>query len=1489
MKKFKFLTAALCGAVMSFSAFAFTACAPGNGSSGSSTGNGGSSGSGMTITADTDPQTIVSEVLNQTQWKAALQASNTDNFSVKTFMKVERPDGGFENEQEIKLGQTMMSMKAEINYDGATTYFNNTSIVSRVYKEDGKKVMFLGDAGDEVATKLILYYGDYLQSEICQASHHGVENFTIEAYRLIRSADWLYPCSTSLYNLTNRDAEVRAEIRNAEYTKNIYLHDGAVRPVISLNNNDPTKANRSAILGGGLVGRVDADAGNDDMVVIFEDCIVDGKIAVSGPCYFTMLGGILSVGYNGWGSADSFSSDFVRIYFKNILASVDFDISEIDYSRTPEQRQYAKLAGIAAYRGSGYISMEDCHYTGALSGVGDDFKGAKTCVYGGMVADGAGELSNYKNCTTSLDRMMTKAAQYDEDETTIIYEENWFGQFENCQINAAEPAGLRENILSNIENGYDNDDVIIEDTAAIWDGSVAIGFSGGAGTKTDPYQITYGSELAYISNRVNGGTTFEGVYFKLMNDIDMGGNAIEPIGNSYNYRYFSGIFDGNGKTVSNLSYDTQTAFNKWGDVCVGLFGHVRNALICNLTVDGDEIVAQGGFFAGTIVGMAVNSEINGCTNNADFTVSVLDAETQTSIYVGGIVGFAVDGTDIINCINNGKITATGRHTENGHIRSAVIVGGIVGRCDNDLGTDEKTFTIKNCINSGDIVVTGKTWFVYVGGILGFFHNGWLGSDSYSGSWVGVQFENVLFEGNIDVTTVDIGADSGKTNNIEIGGIVCNTSKTCGFKNVSHNGAINSIAEGDDPQLGSVMIAGIAPNGRTKNNHESVTTSFDKFTFNAAEYNDDGSLKNPENKKGIYDENCFTGITDTSAVKSMILAEIENATALPGGKLTDTMTWEYDPDYLTLTISGAGEMPDFDTLERPWEAYRDAIMTVVIEDGITSIGNKAFYDHAFTSVTIPNSVTTIGEFAFLDCKLTSITVDENNANYKSVNGVLYSKDGKTLIQYPASKSDTSYVIPDGVTTIFKSAFENSDNLTSITIPNSVTSIGDFAFRGSDNLISITIPNDVTRIGSQIFMLCGSLKNVVIPSSVTTIAYNAFCDCSSLETIIYCGTEEQWNNITKETDWDTNAGEYAVQYHSFDNGVISTEPTHTTYGVKIYTCTVCSETKTEPVDKLTAHEWGEGTVTTDPTHTTEGVKTYTCACGETKTEPVEKLPEHEWDEGAVTTDPTHTTEGVRTYTCPCGETRTESVEKLPEHEWDEGAVTTAPTYTKEGIRTYTCTCGATKTESVPVLEIGPDTPTISIDSKTVAQGSTFKISVMISNNPGVVSMYLNLIYDTEVLELLSVEDEGLLKGNVFGQSFTSPYAITWDDSTASGNNTANGNLVTLTFKVKDEAKLGTTAVSISYNVGNIIDFNLKNVDFAIIDGVITIVDYTPGDVNMDGEVNAIDVAFVRRHLAGWEDYQEISVDAADVNKDGDVNATDVALLRRYLAKWDGIVLR
>ena len=72
-------------------------------------------------------------------------------------------------------------------------------------------------------------------------------------------------------------------------------------------------------------------------------------------------------------------------------------------------------------------------------------------------------------------------------------------------------------------------------------------------------------------------------------------------------------------------------------------------------------------------------------------------------------------------------------------------------------------------------------------------------------------------------------------------------------------------------------------------------------------------------------------------------------------------------------------------------------------------------------------------------------------------------------------------------------------------------------------------------------------------------------------------------------------------------------------------------------------------------------------------------------------------------------------------------------------------------------------------------------------------------------------------------------------------------------------------------------------------IPVLEMIAGDINHDGAVDASDVAILRRHLAGWDDYESIDSIAADVNKDGNVDASDVALLRRYLAGWDDIVLQ
>ncbi len=174
-----------------------------------------------------------------------------------------------------------------------------------------------------------------------------------------------------------------------------------------------------------------------------------------------------------------------------------------------------------------------------------------------------------------------------------------------------------------------------------------------------------------------------------------------------------------------------------------------------------------------------------------------------------------------------------------------------------------------------------------------------------------------------------------------------------------------------------------------------------------------------------------------------------------------------------------------------------LTSVTISNSVTSIGKNAFRSSALTSVTIPNSVTSIGENAFIYCgSLENINVESENANYSSIDGVLYNKDVTTLICCPGTKA--SVTIPNSVNYIGVSAFAGCHELTSITIPNSVTSIGEYAFSNSA-LTSVTIPNSVTSIGDGAFYFCYNVLSVTIPNSVTSIGDNAFLFCSMIKSI------------------------------------------------------------------------------------------------------------------------------------------------------------------------------------------------------------------------------------------------------------------------------------------------------------------------------------------------------------------------------------------------------
>ena len=249
-----------------------------------------------------------------------------------------------------------------------------------------------------------------------------------------------------------------------------------------------------------------------------------------------------------------------------------------------------------------------------------------------------------------------------------------------------------------------------------------------------------------------------------------------------------------------------------------------------------------------------------------------------------------------------------------------------------------------------------------------------------------------------------------------------------------------------------------------------------------------SIANPENELHTHewvDEIILRGATRE---KEGVLLYICTCGEVKSGTFKYTSSgFEYtlNEDGKSYSIIGLGTCTDTDVV----------IPAVYNELPVTSIGNYAFYDCArLTSVTIPNSVTSIGGAAFGSCdSLTSINVSDENTTYKSINGNLYSKDGKTLIQYAMGKTDSSFIIPDSVTNIGYGAFMDCASLTSMTIPNSVTSIGNEAFFDCSNLTSITIPNSVTNIGTW-----------------------AFYNCTSLNDVYYTGSEEQWNLLISKSN-------------------------------------------------------------------------------------------------------------------------------------------------------------------------------------------------------------------------------------------------------------------------------------------------------------------------------------------------------------------------------------
>ena len=265
----------------------------------------------------------------------------------------------------------------------------------------------------------------------------------------------------------------------------------------------------------------------------------------------------------------------------------------------------------------------------------------------------------------------------------------------------------------------------------------------------------------------------------------------------------------------------------------------------------------------------------------------------------------------------------------------------------------------------------------------------------------------------------------------------------------------------------------------------------------------------------------------------------------GGSCGANTSWTFNTSSGVLTISGSGATNDWTHWDNlPWAVYRTQIKTVIINSGVTRLGDQAFhnctnitsvsfpstlteigtacfrfdknitslnlpsglktirqdaftYCDGLTSVTIPASVTLIEPGAFTVCRgLQTIQVASGNTVYTSYGDCLYNKSLTVLHQVPAGKSG-SFTVPSGVGSIQEYAFGFCENLTDISLPASVSTIGKGCFNHCSSLTQITVPTNVKRIEYFTFYGCSNLVTVSLPSGVTFIGERAFSDCGKLK--------------------------------------------------------------------------------------------------------------------------------------------------------------------------------------------------------------------------------------------------------------------------------------------------------------------------------------------------------------------------------------------------------
>lgn len=550
--------------------------------------------------------------------------------------------------------------------------------------------------------------------------------------------------------------------------------------------------------------------------------------------------------------------------------------------------------------------------------------------------------------------------------------------------------------------------------------------------------------------------------------------------------------------------------------------------------------------------------------------------------------------------------------------------------------------------------------------------------------------------------------------------------------------------------------------------------------------------------------------------------------LPIGTCGENLTWFFDENTKTLTISGTGAMYDYDyTSERssvPWDYYRDDIVNVVIEEGITAIGAYAFYlfYKEIVDISFPNSLTHIGAFAFTGCiKLSSIE------------------------------------LPDSLTTIGDNAFQFCHGVAEITIPASVTNISTYAFSHCAILNKVIFDDDTKLkiIGEYTFSYCKRLTEINIPDSITDIEAFAFEYCSGLEKINF-SPDGKLNRI----------GLSAFRF--CDSLVEVTIPSYISI-IEAGAFRECKNLENVVFDENSKIEHISGGLFRD------------CRKLESVTLPknLKSIGDGAFldcDLKSIVIPGTVTSIGNSAfYRCVwmknmtyCGTEEMWINNVIKEPYWNFQV--SAPVQFHNYIMGF-CT------------ECMKGYNAIKLESSDALVGHTFNVTVSSVINEGVWSVAFELPIDPDVFEFVGSDTSN----SIFDQfaicefdETTNSYKFNAYNSNLTENITIGGELVTLTLRVKEGVTAGEYQLAAKTLDKHIINVDQTKVEFHTDDAKVNAFDYILGDANGDGDVTNADVLVIFRYIYNASLYPIAQLSAADVNRDGDITNADVLCIFRYI---------